>query len=394
MNACIISYSFYDIDYRVRRYAEALTECGHKVDVIALCRPGDDKKESVRGVTVHRIQKRVVDEKNKYEYLLKILSFFIKGTVLLSFKFIRSRYRIIHIHNFPDFLIFMALLPKIFGAKLILDIHDILPEFFAQKFNLPIDSLETRFLFLVEKASVRFAHHVIAANDIWREKIILRDKIPSETCTTMLNYPNMAFFLNGDGREQPGDGELRIVYPGTISHLHGLDILIRALSIVKTEIPQVRLDIYTRLNKSSYYQELELLMVELEVADNITIHNEIPIEELVKVYRHYNMGVVPKRGGVFSSEAFSTKMFDFMAVGLPIVASRTKIDDYYFDDSILAFFEPEDYQGLAKKIIEVYTTPALRSGMIEKGLKYVKMNNWQQKKLEYLNLVNTLSGRP
>jgi len=62
MRACMLAYTFYETDNRVRRYAEALAKRGDQVDAIAW-RARAASFELIQGVRVYRIQKRVIDEK-------------------------------------------------------------------------------------------------------------------------------------------------------------------------------------------------------------------------------------------------------------------------------------------------------------------------------------------
>ena len=80
-------------------------------------------------------------------------------------------YDVIHVHSLPDFEVFAAFIAKLLGAKLVLDIHDLMPEFYANKFDKSSRSLIFRSLALVERMSVAFSDHVIAANDLWFAKL-------------------------------------------------------------------------------------------------------------------------------------------------------------------------------------------------------------------------------
>jgi hypothetical protein len=130
----MLAYTFYDADNRVRRYAEALVKRGDQVDAIALARPGQPSFEVIQGVQVFRIQKRVIDEKGPVSYLIKLLLFFVRSAWLVTKRHWREPYAIIHVHSVPDFEVFATFIPRLMGARVILDIHDIVPEFYASKF--------------------------------------------------------------------------------------------------------------------------------------------------------------------------------------------------------------------------------------------------------------------
>lgn len=389
-NACIIAYTFYEMDYRVRRYAEALAGQGYKVDVIALRGEKDPEEDSLNGVRIYKIQKRNYKEKNSYKFLLNHLRFFFKGGWLLSVKHLRNRYQFIHVHNIPDFLIFMGIIPKLTGAKLILDVHDIVPEYFSQKFNKSLDSLIARLLLLTEKASTRFADHVIVANDIWREKIIKRDFLKSERCTTILNYPLLDFYKAR--RERKSGGDFRLIYPGTISDQHGLDVAIKAIALAKNKIPDIRLDIFALGGSLFLTNSLKSLVKNLDLEKNVSFLKPVNPELLGKFISEADVGIVPKKSGLFSDEAFSTKILDFMAAGIPVLASRTRIDEYYFDDTQIKFFEVEDPDDMARAICELYEKPKLRESLSDNGRQFIAKNNWEVKKSLYDDILKTLSG--
>src|SRR5712692_5090300 len=171
MRVCMVAYSFYEKDNRVRRYAETLAKRGDHVDVIALRQEGQTSKDIIEGVHVFRIQRRVVNEKVKLTYLVRLLLFFLRSAAFLTREHMMRCYDVVHVHSVPDFEVFAAFYPKIRGSKLILDIHDLVPELYASKFKTSQDSLIFKMLLRVERMSAAFSDHVIAANHIWEKRL-------------------------------------------------------------------------------------------------------------------------------------------------------------------------------------------------------------------------------
>ena len=240
-NICMVSYSFYEMDNRVRRYAETLVKTGNRVDVISLRKEGTDSIEIINGVRIFRIQKRLLNEKGSISYLLKILSFFIKAFFILNILSIKNRYKVFHIHNVPDFLVFTAIIPKMFGKKIILDIHDILPEFYASKFSKNEASVIIKSIKLIERISVWFSDHIIISNHLWGEKLIRRSS-PSKKISVIMNYPDPEYFYPRNVEKV--SGKIILTYPGTLNYHQGVDVAIRALSLIKGNIQQVEFIIY------------------------------------------------------------------------------------------------------------------------------------------------------
>src|ERR1700730_18240309 len=146
MTTCMVTYSFYEGDTRVMRYAETLAGRGDRVDVIALRRNGQSRKEVVHGVNVYRVQRRSSNDSARGSYLAGILLFCCRAMFLLMRRHVRARYQLIHVHSVPDFLVFAAWFPKLTGTKIILDIHDLLPEFYASKYSANHNSVAVKLL--------------------------------------------------------------------------------------------------------------------------------------------------------------------------------------------------------------------------------------------------------
>ena len=120
-----------------------------------------------------------------------------------------------------------------------------------------------------------------------------------------------------------------------------------------------------------------------------------PVSEIAEVMSQADLGVVPKRADSFGNEAYSTKIMEFMSLGVPLVVSSTKIDRFYFNDSVVRFFESGNPDALAEAIVEVLQNDELRRRMIANALEYAEQNSWQRRQGDYLELVDALiENRP
>ena len=384
MKACMVAYTFYEIDGRVRRYAEALAEQGAGVDVYSLKEPGQPDREDMNGVRIHRIQTRVQNEKSPFTYLAKLLLFLFRSSVVLTKNCFGKRYDVIHVHSVPDFEVFAALIPKLMGSKVILDIHDIVPEFYASKFNRGKDSLVFKTLKFMEKLSIAFSNHVIIANHIWRETLLSRSVKPGK-CTVIMNSPDISIFHKYPRTRD--DGKFVMVYPGSLNWHQGVDVAIRAFEKIAGKFPQAEFRIYGDGGEKDALLEL---IRELNLSDRVLFLGLKPIHEVAHIMAEADLGVVPKRAVSFGNEAFSTKIPEFMAVGVPVLASSTMIDRYYFNDSQILFFRSEDVDDLASKMGTLINDSQLRSRLVECGDAFVRDNNWDVKKEEYFDLIRSL----
>jgi glycosyltransferase involved in cell wall biosynthesis len=163
------------------------------------------------------------------------------------------------------------------------------------------------------------------------------------------------------------------------------------MALIKNKAPQATLHIY---GNGPWLGRLESLINELELKKNVLLRKVIPLREIAEVVTQADLGVIPKRNDQFGGEAFSTKALEFMSCGIPIVVSRTKIDQYYFNDSIVRFFEPESIDDLASAMLTMIYDAELRKTQSAKAFDFVRHNNWGVKKQIYLNRVDKECGEP
>ncbi len=390
MRACMVAYTFYDADNRVRRYAEALARRGDQVDAITLAREGQPAFEVLNGVRVFRIQTRVIDETGPFSYLFKLLQFFLRSAWFLAVRQVREPYRIIHVHSVPDFEVFATIMPRLLGARVILDIHDIVPEFYASKFKVGERSFVFRILVWMERLSIAYSNHVIIANHIWYEKLVRRS-VRADKCTAIINYPDPAIFSPRPRAAHAAD-EFTMCYPGTLSWHQGLDLAVEAMELLRERVPQLR---FLMIGDGPERESLKRMIRDRAMEDRIKLTGMIPLEQVATTMADVDLGVVPKRRDSFGNEAFSTKIMEFMAMGVPVLAARTRIDEYYFNDDLVQFFESGNAVDLAAKIADLVEHPERRAQLRNSAAEFIAKNNWDVRKQEYLELVDRLAaGRP
>lgn len=385
MRVCMLVYSFYDSDPRVRQYATALKDRGDTVDVIALRKSHQAKFEVVEGVNVFRIQERPVNERRKFQYTGRIARFMFSSSRLLTKRHRENPYEVIHVHSVPDFLVYAAGAAKRAGAAVILDIHDLLPELYASKFRAGPDSFWFKIMLFAERRSCAFADHVIVANDLWRERLVSRS-VPAEKCTTIRNYPVLSLFQSCV-RERK-NGKFLITYPGSLNKHQGLEVAIRAFGKVSDRMPDSEFHIY---GEGADKPRLIQLTKDMRLENRVFFHKGMPSQEIARVMVNTDLAVEPKLSKIpFSNEAASTKILEFMAAGVPIVASRTSIHSRYYDDSLLKYYDSDNEEALAECILAMWGDPPGRQQQVVRANRYVQENNWEAKKQTYLNLVDTL----
>ena len=385
---CMLCYSNYQTDARVTRYADSLAERGDHVDVISLRGTPDSPVEMKLGkVNLICPQARVgKKEKSPVSFLLPLLRFLFSSTLLITRRHARQRYDLLHIHNMPDFLVFAAWFPKLTGARIVLDIHDIVPELYGSKFGSDSRSLTLSALKCVEYLSAKFSDHVIISNHLWQEKFAARTGTKAK-CSVFINNVDARVF--SPIPRTRNDGKIIILFPGGLQWHQGLDIALRAFQEVSRQVPQAQFHIY---GDGIMKPSLKVLAAELGFNGNVRFFDPLPVREIAKVMADADLGVVPKRADSFGNEAYSTKIMEFMSLGVPVVISNTKIDKFYFDETVAHFFESGDHESLAQAMLEVLNNEPARREMVSRANAYAERNSWASRKGDYLRLMDSLSG--
>jgi glycosyltransferase involved in cell wall biosynthesis len=384
---CMVAYSQYESDNRVRRYAETLAKRGDQVDVIALSRELNSQPvEEIDGVTVYRVQHREHNERSKWTYAWRLMRFLARSSSAVKRLHERHRYDVIHVHNMPDFLVFSAWYPKFSGAKLILDIHDIVPELFANKFHSRFKAAYVGLLKVLEKLSAGFADHVIVSNHLWLKTVVARSA-PAEKCSVLINHVDPEMFSRHSKTRT--DGKFVILFPGSLQWHQGVDIAIEAFARVKQQVLHAEFHIYC--GSGGMQGELRELTQKLGLEESVKFLKPVPLDQMAQVIANADLGIVPKRADSFGNEAYSTKIMEFMSQGVPVVASRTKIDAFYFEEGIVHFFQSGNREAMAEAMLDVINSNDLRESLARRGYDYVRRNGWDLKKREYMDLIDSLS---
>ncbi len=382
--ACFLYYQHFNA--LLYREGRTLQEQGFEVDIISLRQSGRQKPFHVyRGLNVYGIQSRAAAEKKVVLYFLHLLTFCLKATALLVFLAPERRYSVVHVTAPPDVMVFAAFFPKLLGARIILDIHDIGPELFMRKMNLGEGSIIIRFIKFLERISVRYSDHVITVTDFWKDKLV--ERCASESKVTMLlNVPDHELFTP---RRSISRNSFNLFYHGSVEEHFGLDTLIMAMPTIKARIPNVLLHLYCG-KKGRAYEECEELAEKLKLMSYVMFHDGVPFYELPRTLSNADMGVVPTKDSVFSNEAVSMKALEYMSMGIPIVISRTLAHDFYYDSSMVKFFEPCNSDELAQAVIALHEDPNARDQQVRSASAFLKKHGWNTSRVVYAEIVKNL----
>jgi glycosyltransferase involved in cell wall biosynthesis len=389
IRVCVLVHQYYHRHARVRRYAEALADAGAQVDVLCVRDPNHPFAGQRNGVRILTIPVgRGYRELGSY--LFEYGAAFVLFSARLLMLHIKNRYQVIQVHNMPDFMIFTALIPRIFRARLILDICDPMPEFYMSKCGRQRSNIVVRLMEVQEKFSSMFAHAVITANSNFKANLVRRG-IPADKIMVISNMPDTRLF-NRSKYEQERRGKSKhftLIYPGTIAPRYGLEVAIRALPLLKREIPQLRLLIIGQ--QTGHARELATLAKQLGVSPFVQFKHLIPVDEVPRQIIQADVGIYPSRPDPHMSIAMPAKVLEYAVMGIPVIASRLKVLDDTFTNSAMMFFEPGNVEQFARCVLELFENPARRDELVRNADDVlVHTRSWSDERQAYFSLLERL----
>jgi glycosyltransferase involved in cell wall biosynthesis len=389
-SVCILLQNHYEFDIRVRRKAEALVAAGYSVDVLSLRSSYSEKSYTLDGVNVRTIS---LDKRRGAlaRYIFEYGAFFLWALVRVTVQMARKRYDFIDVNTLPDFLIFSAIFAKWMGARLILDMHEITPEFYMSKYGIAEDSWLVRLLKYQERISFEFADHVITINEPIRDLLVDRGLSKAKS-TVIMNSADETRFTSrsktcaaADAAAAPGT--FVMMYHGTLTNVYGLDIAIQAFEMVHEEMPGAEFWI---LGSGPEKGSLEALAQRLGIASKVRFIGQVLPTDIPAWLDKCDVGILPIRRDIFLEYASPNKLPEYIIMGKAVAISRLKAIRLYFSDNALAYFEPNDPADLAKQMVRLYRDSGLRTRLAASAEQEYAPICWDVMKRRYLSMMEDL----
>ena len=389
--AAVIVFWSYPSDVRVMRSAEAMSKSGMSVDLICLQQqPSEPHQELINGVQVSRLglKKR---RGGKLGYAWQYLAFLILTFLWLSRRSLTHRYEVVHIHNMPDFLVFAAAFAKALGSRVVLDLHDPTPEVFISVYGLSPDHWLVRLLRGVEMLSIRFADLVLTPNIAFRSLFADRS-CSADKIEIVMNSPLEDVFpltSPADRSFASKDADFVVMFHGTLVERHGLRTAIEAVAMLRQRIPRIRFHIYGE--KTSYIEhDIYPLVEQLTMDDCVYFFGEQPQSVIARAVADCDLGIVPNLRTVFTEINLPTRIFEYLALGKPVIVPETKGIRDYFNIGTILFFTAGDAESLASQIHWVFDHPRETYTIVQKGQDVYRHHLWSKEERRFIRLISEL----
>jgi glycosyltransferase involved in cell wall biosynthesis len=391
----MVSHSGYPHDVRIRRECEALGDKGIEVDLVCLRQEGESPLERIGNVHVHRMPVFHRRGQGPLGYVREYTAFFIRAFWTLTRLHARHRYAVVQAHNLPDFIVFAALVPKLTGARVILDMHDVTPELFQSLYGISERSPTFGLLRFVEQMSLAFADRVITVNRNIRDLFLSRNAI-GHAIDVVMNAPDPRYFAplprpEGSVSGNPAISRFRLFHHGQVLRRYSFETALDALAIVRRRIPAATLDIYGD-GDEGYRGELVRYADRRGLNGSVRFHDRVPVEQVPTLIAGADVGLVPCRRDPFVDKVMlPVRLLEYAVMGLPAVVARVGTVESYFSDGDVAYYRPDDPEDMARQIVALHENPVERALMAERARTAVAAHEWPIQKNRYLRLIEALA---
>ena len=389
----IVENNPYPRDVRVRREALALVEAGYQVSVIAPRGKSEPWAENVEGVYTYRYP-APPDAQGFLGYVIEYGYSLVAAYFLTFFVWLRRGFDVIHAHNPPDTIVFIAMWYKFVGKRFIFDHHDVSPEMYWERFRGEGNSTVHRILMWMERVTFKFVDHVIATNASHKQIAVERGKVPEERISIVRNGPdlNRLRIVDPDPELRSKAGTI-IAYVGVMGVQDGIEYFLRAAHHLIHDLD--RPDFYcVMIGRGDAFDYLQGVNKELGLESHVWFPGYISDEDLVSYLNTADIGVDPDPSNDFNDRCTMIKMTEYMALQIPIVAFDLP-EHRVTADGAAIYATPNEELDFAKKIAYLMDHPEEREKMGKIGRERIETKlSWEHQSRILLEAYETVFKHP
>jgi len=337
---CMVVHAYFPLgEPRVQREAAAARDAGFDVTVLCLRGEGEPRRATVDGVRVVRFPLRHERGGGLGRLAFEYLSFCLCACWWLSARSLRRPFEIVHFHNPPDFLVASGAMCRSRGSRLILDVHDLSSHMFAARFPGPLGRALAAALVWIELAASRLADTVITVHEPYRRELVSHG-VPARKVRVVMNSVDTAVLERAATAHPytPASPRLRVAYHGTLTSWYGADLIVAALAQLRAEGLDLEAVI---LGDGDAVPALRRQIAASAQGERVQLSGRyLPIEQALATVATADCGVIPNRPTQINRFALSSKLFEYVALGVPVVVARLETLAAHFGPGEVTFFEP------------------------------------------------------
>jgi glycosyltransferase involved in cell wall biosynthesis len=321
---------------------------------------------------------------SKLTYILDYMSFTVLAGLVLAWRHLRRPYTVVQINTMPDSLVFAATVPKLLGARVILHLKEPAPELGRVVFG---DERVVWVLKRIEQLALRLADRAITVTDALKQRFAERGARADRITVVLTGNPAALHHLDDTPVRGPQDDSFTLISHGTIEDRYGHDTILRAVALVRDELPDLRV-VFT--GRGSGVPRMLELIDELGLSDIVRFDGMVSDDRLNELLMAADVGIVSQKASSYSHLVHTNKMVDFWNFGLPVIHSRLRAVVEHYGEGPLEFYEPDDAEDLARAIRRLHGDPERRSELVDKGRLALEENGWDVQRRVFLGVYDEL----
>jgi glycosyltransferase involved in cell wall biosynthesis len=320
----------------------------------------------------------VTNKRNSRIYRATIIAF------KVFLKALKTESKIYHFHD-PE-LIWIGILLRLFGKVVIFDVHENLRAQIKDKDWLLLPNIATKIYTIFEWLATKM-FHIVIAEDSYEELFVTKTK----SITKVLNFP-MVESLKEYRKDYNERTENGILYVGLVSESRGIFEIIKALAILKSENIQFKFHCIGPIS-DNLLQKIETSSDYLNVKESIIFYGRLPLFEAYKHSEKCRLALSIMHPMPNYTRSLSTKIFEYMAIGIPFIVSNFPIYSFVINNSLGFVANPLNPDEIAKIIKKTFTSNDSIKKMIDAGYKAVEQNfSWESQEINLIKLYRSLSN--
>lgn len=377
----MIVHGAFPMDVRVGSEVRAAVAAGFEVVVIALRDEGEEPTGTAEGARVLRLPIRHVHGAGAAAMLREYVGFTMLAAIKATRLALRRRFDVVQIHNPPDFLVIAALVPRLLGARVVFDVHDLASDMFHMRFDgRPGARLAERALRVIERLAARVSHVVLTVHEPYRRELVARG-LASSKVVVVMNTLDEALMPPPLEAHDDGQGFV-ISYHGTITPHYGVPLIVEAAAQARAAIPDLAVRIY---GSGDALNDVVARAAELGLADRVWVSPTfLSRGEVLRAVQDASVGVIPNLPTKLNRFALSTKLFEYVALGVPVVCSDLPTLREHFSDDEVLFFEAGNAGALARALEATAQDPDAARSRAEAALRRYQGYRWHVSAARYV----------
>lgn len=356
MKICMLMFRLMPQTYRRVVVSNSICKKYANVDVFCIKQKGQTEVENYQGVNYYRLPIYYTIEDSQKQVLVKYIKFVVVSTIQFLKFLPKKKYDVIHVHNPPDFIILGAIpLKLIYGTKIILDLHDMLPEAIASNLNVPENHFFVKIAKLIEKFSIRFSDAVICTNEYDKAIVLSRNNLTPDRIFVVMNSPDLEILKieTGEKNNSMLDKKFVILFEGSVWKRRGIQTVVDAMGILKEKIPIV----FVIVGDGPDLEYLKNYVKEKELQEQVLFTGWINLKELSEFISLSDVCIIPFLQTKVNDRGVPNKLFEYIVHDKPVLSSNLKGIASTFNNQEITFFEPGNATDLAEKILWCYNNP-------------------------------------